>query len=127
MRVPRQDPIERAVRDSSHILLAQEVEKTLLADAADVAPGVAFRVVENPKVDAGVAKQASESLCHELVARVERCVVTDEPENLRRFLANVLHMEIELLCPACTFATCLAERVARVVDGLQRLLKQRIH
>ena len=59
-----------------------------------------------------------------LVARVERRVVADEPEQLGRLLADVLHREGELAGPAWAFALLLAERVAGRVDPLQRRLEQ---
>src|ERR1700675_4578718 len=74
-----------------------------------------------------MAEHASESLRHELVARVERCVIADEPEDLRRLLANVLHVEVEFPRPARTLTACFPERVARLIDGFQRLLERRIH
>src|SRR5205085_5669597 len=54
---------------------------------------------------------------------VERRVVADEPEQLRRLLADVLHVEAELARPARPLAFRLAERVAGLVDRLERRLQ----
>src|SRR6476660_5711144 len=103
------------------------VEETLFADSPDVAARVALGVVEDPEVDAGVAEDAGKSLRHALVARVERCVVADEPQNLRRLLANVLYVELELSRPARAPSACLSEGVAGLIDRLQGLLERRVH
>ena len=127
MRIPRQDPVERALRDRGQVLLPKVVEETLFTDTPDVATGVALGIVEDPEVDAGVVKQAGERLGHELVARVERRVVADEPEDLRRLLANVLHLEAERPRPAGPLTARLPERVPRLVNRFERLLQRRIH
>src|SRR5439155_10019514 len=51
----------------------------------------------------------------------------DEPEDLRRLLANVLHVEVELPRPARALTAYFPERVARLIDGFQGLLERRIH
>src|SRR5712691_9747393 len=74
-----------------------------------------------------MSEDASKRLRHALVARVERCVIADEPEDLRRLLANVLHVEVELPRPARALTACFPEGVARLIDRFQRLLERRIH
>src|SRR6266550_4499097 len=103
------------------------VEETLLADSPDIATRVAFGVVQDPKVDASVTEHSGKGLRHELVARVERRVIPDEPEDLRRLLANVLHVKVELPRPARTLTAYFPERVACLIDGFQRPLERRIH
>src|SRR6202044_2356999 len=56
-------------------------------------------------------------------AWIERRLAADEPELVDRLLARVGDLEIELLGPAAAAALVLAERVAGLVDHLQRRLQ----
>ena len=106
---------------------ARSVKSALLADPSHVAAGVPLGVVEDSVVDAGLAEHPRERLGDLLVARVERGVVAEEPEELGRLLADVLHLERQVARPAPALALRLPERVARGVDRLERALEERVH
>ncbi len=113
--------------DRLDVLLRERAEEPFLAGAAHVVAGGLLRLEEDPDVDAGVVEDARERLGVALVARVERRVVADEPEDVDRLLARVLELEVELLRPARPLALRLAEGVAGRVDRLERGLEQRVH
>ena len=124
VRVAGDDPVELAARDRRDVVLGERLEQPLLADAADVVAGVALAVVEDPEVDAGLVEQPGERAGDPLRARVEGRVVADEPEHVDRLLARVRDVEVELGRPAAALALVLAERVARLVDHLERRLQR---
>ena len=90
-------------------------------------PAGLLGVPEDAEIDARVVEDARERLGVALVARVERGVVADEPEDLDRLLACVLDLEAEILRPARPLTPRLAERVARGVDRLERRLELAVH
>src|SRR5438045_3355582 len=99
VRVGREDPLEVAARQRLDVLLRERLPEPFLARAPDVAAARPLRVEEDPEIDPGVLEDPGERLRGALVARVERRVVADEPEQLDRLLPRVLHLELELLRP----------------------------
>ena len=93
VRIGGNDPLEAGRPEGGDIGLGQMLVKALLADPPHIVAGVALRVVQDAEVDAGRMQQPCKDLRHLLVARVERRVVANEPQQVHRLLARILDRE----------------------------------
>ena len=115
--------LNSAACERADVLLGERFPEAFLAHAPDVVARVALAVVEDPEVDAGRLVEPCDRPRDLLRARVEGRVVADEPEHVDRRLAGVGDLEVQLGRPLAAPALVLAERVAGLLDDLQRRLQ----
>ncbi len=80
VRVRRHDGLEGHTRQGLDVGFGQDLVQPLLAHPPHIVPGIRFALVQNAKIHPGIFHQSGELLCHLLIARVKRSVVTHEPQ-----------------------------------------------
>ena len=80
-------------RHGGLVMLDQTLEQSFLAGAAYIIAGAALTLAQNSEIHPGGLEQSRHGLRNRLVARIERGVIADKPEIVRRFLADIFDWE----------------------------------
>ena len=127
MGVGGEDLGELGLPEGGQVLLQEHLEEALLPHPAHVVPGVALVLVEDAEVDAGVVEDLGQGSGQATEPLFEAGVVAHEPEVLDRFLAGVLHREVQALRPPGPHPGRLPEGVPLGGQVLEGVLEGGVH
>ncbi len=123
MGVGCQYPLETRRPERLSVLLPQHVEEALLAGATHVVAGIPLGFEEQSEIDPGAVEQLRHGSRYFSRPGVECGLIAHEPQVLRRFVAQILDLEIEAFGPASPLFGRLAEAVAAPSQRLEGVLQ----
>src|SRR3990172_8951611 len=110
--IGRDDLLEAGLLQGLQVLLPEQAEQPLLAEAPGVVARVLLALVEDPEVEPGTLEHAGRGPGHALHPGVVGGVVPDDPEPLDGLLPRILDREVQARRPTGAGPGGLAKRVA---------------